>query len=481
MTSQTSSSTIRDQFNSKISSAFDGDDPTWAVAATEPRSVTSSPEQSELLPDAADPSLDDGSFLPTAPSSIEEAGLTQCQVEALVCKYLLNTSAASGRAIADQMSLPFRLIEILMTSLKRDQLVVFKADAPFGDYVYELTPTGVERARRYAQQSTYFGAAPVPLEDYRDSVRAQSLQNQKLTLEGVREAFSELVLGHKLTCQLGEAMNLGKGMFVYGHPGNGKTSISETIIRAFSETIWIPRALLVGGETVRLFDPIHHREVTLPENHPKYSQVDHRWVRIERPTILVASELELQDFDITTNPVTRINEAPIQLKSNCGVLVIDDFGRNRFRPSELLNRLIVPLEKQIDALHLSSGRTFQVPFDEMIVFSTNLNPLELVDEAFLRRIPFSIQVNDPTVDEFKKVFQLAAKRHGIDYLDEDLQYLIEKHYKKADRPFRFCHPQDILEHIGNACEFRENEMRVTKQGLDQAVENLLALRSEVTK
>ena len=351
-------------------------------------------------------------FFPVAPDSIVSAGLSSSQVEALIAKFLLNTGCSTGRNIARQMCLPFGIIDKLLQSMRSEQLVVIKSDGALGDYVFELTSSGIDRARRYTQQTSYFGSAPVPLADYAKGAEQQSVRHQPIDMEKVRHAFSDLVLGHGMLSQLGEAMNMGCSLFVFGQPGNGKTTVAESIIKAYSDTIWIPRALYVGGEIVRLFDPIHHTERPLPDSHPDFDRVDNRWVRIERPTITVGGELELSDLDVATNPVTGINEASLQLKANCGTLVLDDFGRNRFKPAELLNRLIYPLENRVDALHASSGRTFRVPFDCLVVFATNLDPMSLVDEAFLRRVPFSIHVDDPTTDEFRQLFHLSAREYG---------------------------------------------------------------------
>jgi predicted ATPase with chaperone activity len=472
---QSQSHPTSSQFDRDTPVGFDGDDPTWAIAATEPRppraTKTPPPTPTKFRHEYVS-----DEFVPESPSTFRESGLSESQVEALVAKFLLSSGASTGRNIAQQMCLPFGMIERLLHSMKLDQLVVIKSEGPIGDYVYELTSPGLERARRYSQQTTYFGSAPVPLQEYVKSVKAQSIRHQPINMERVREAFNPLVLGHKMLAQLGEAMNMGCSMFIHGQPGNGKTSIAQSIIKAYGKTVWIPRAIYVGGEIVRLFDPIHHKERPLPESHPDNERVDNRWVRIQRPTIVVGGELELNDLDVATNPVTGINEASLQMKANCGTLVIDDFGRNRFRPAELLNRLIYPLENRVDALHVSSGRTFQVPFDCLVVFSTNLDPMDLIDEAFLRRVPFSIHIPDPSCDEFRQVFHAEARRCKVQFESEHLDYLVEHHYKQSNREMRFCHPRDLISHIRNACDFRGQEAKISQESIDFAVTNMLSLR-----
>ncbi|MGB6043233.1 MAG: AAA family ATPase [Pirellulales bacterium] len=462
---------------------FDGDDPTWAIAATTPehsesdaslRSATTDPKNSQDPQPAV--------FFPHAPKSFQEAGLRESQVESLVLKFLLNCNTATGREVAEQIALPFGMIEPLLHRLKAEQLVHFKSSAPVGDYVYQLTASGTDRARRFLKQSTYFGAAPVALEDYRRSVETQSPANRRVTLADVKRAFSDLVLDDRMLAQVGEGINKGVGFFLYGEPGNGKTCIAERVAKAYDDGVWIARSISVGGEIVRLFDSIQHEVLPHPAHNAQdeESKVDRRWVFIRRPTIVAAGELRLDRFEVTTNPATGIHEAPLQLKAACGTLVIDDFGRQAFRPEELLNRLIVPLERRVDYLNMPSGRTFRVPFEVLTVFSTNLDPLSLVDEAFLRRIPYKVDVDDPSEAQFREVFLAVANRLGVECSEEALDYLIQKHYRDARCPMRFCHPRDLLEQIYNGCQFREQPLVATHENLDVAVQNYLMLQARAS-
>jgi len=345
--------------------------------------------------------------------------------------------------------------------------------------VYQLTDLGRERARRQAQQCSYFGSAPVSLADYIAAVRAQSLTKQHPTAEDLHRAFADLLLSPRMLDRLGPAINSGRGLFLYGAPGNGKTSIAERITAAFGKYIWIPRALGVDGEIIRLFDPINHVEAPLETGTGLLDQrgIDKRWVRIRRPTIIAAGELTMSALEVTINTSTGISEAPLQMKSNCGTLVIDDFGRQKMRIEELLNRWIVPLEKHVDYLALPNGKKIQVPFDQLIIFSTNLEPRELVDEAFLRRIPYKIEVLDPTEEEFRKLFVLLAERLGIEYRQEPVDYLIERHYRRANRPFRFCHPRDLLLQIRNFCAYHNRAPVLSNDAIDLACENYFAVMS----
>ena len=419
----------------------------------------------------------DHGFMPMEPVSIAEAGLTESGVEALVLKFLLSRGDASGRTIADQVKLPFVLIDELLRKMKNEQLVGHRGAAPMNDYQYQLTDLGSERARRYAQYCTYFGAAPVALKDYIPAVEVQSLAGQHPTREDLHRAFEDLLLNKSMLERLGPAINSGRGLFLFGPPGNGKTSIAERVTAAFGERIWIPRAIGIDGEIIRLFDPVNHVEIPLESDGGLLDKrkVDRRWVRIKRPTIVAGGELTMSQLEVTVNTSTGICEAPLQLKSNCGTLVIDDFGRQRMRIDELLNRWIVPLEMRYDFLNLPNGKKVRVPFDQLVVFSTNLEPRDLVDEAFLRRIPYKIEAIDPTEEEFRDLFKLMAGKLGVAYDAAALNHLIETHYKAAGRPLRFCHPRDLLLQIRNYCRYCGDTPRMTPDYLDKAVENYFAV------
>lgn len=417
-----------------------------------------------------------GEFWPLAPTSWPETKLASTMAEELALKCLMNRGTASGREIGDQIAVPFGLLSALLNQLKIDRLVVHRGAAPLGDYLYQLSESGQEAAVRHASQCSYDGAAPVRLQDYVDSVHAQSIHNHPPTFEEISTVFSDLVLGEEVLEQVGQAMRAGHGFFLYGASGNGKTSVAERVSRAFGKAIWIPRSLLVDGAIIRLFDPCNHVEVLPANKEDLYDKlkIDRRWVRIRRPTILVGGELTMDRLEIR-NTAPGINEAPLQLKSNGGTLVIDDFGRQRMRPDELLNRWIVPLEKRLDFLNLPNGKKLQVPFDQLIIFSTNLQPRDLVDEAFLRRIPYKIDVADPTEEEFRQLFKMMAPKLGLIYREEPIDYLIKTHYVAAGRPFRNCQPRDLLMQVRNRCFYENRPLELTCEHFDMAVENYFAM------
>ncbi len=418
-----------------------------------------------------------GEWVPIEPETLADAGLTDGDVEALILKTLNGRAEATGRYLADHIRLPFRVVDPLMHSLKQDRLVAHKGAAAMNDYLYQLTELGHERARKFAEHCTFFGAAPVSLEAYIESVKNQTLANQHPTEEDLHRAFEDLLIDKQMLLRLGPAINSGRGLFLYGAPGNGKTSIAERITKAFGQTIWIPRSIGIDGEVIRLFDPGMHEEMPLPANEGliDYRKVDRRWMRIRRPTIVVGGELTMEHLEVTINSSTNVSEAPVQMKSNCGTLVIDDFGRQRMTTDQLLNRWIVPLEKRYDFLNLASGKKIQVPFDQLIVFSTNLEPKDLVDDAFLRRIPYKIEVTDPDEPSFRYLLKIMAGKLEVEYDEAAADYLMEKHYRAVNRPLRCCQPRDLILQVRNFCRYTNKPAKLTPENLDFAVENYFAV------
>ncbi|MDB5339675.1 MAG: ATPase [Planctomycetaceae bacterium] len=426
------------------------------------------------------PKPSDGPFVPKAPESLDAAGLTFEDIERLILKFLLSRGSATGRAIASQISLAFMLVEPILKSLKHEQLVVFKSSAAMGDYEYLLTDNGRDRARRYVAECTYFGSATVTLKDYLKAMAAQSIAKQHATEADLHRAFSDLIINERMLDRLGPAINSGRGMFLFGEPGNGKTSIAERITSCFGSTIWIPKALGIDGDIIRLFDPSMHQAIKQEQSAGLLdnSNIDQRWVQIKRPTIVAGGELTMVELEVRQNLQTKVCESPLQLKSNCGTFVIDDFGRQRMPVAELLNRWIVPLEKRYDFLNLPSGKKVQVPFDQLIIFSTNLEPKDLVDGAFLRRIPYKIEVADPSEDEFRRLFAAVAPSQGFQ-LDresiEALDYLIATHYLAKKRPFRACQPRDLLLQVRNFCLYKSLPRKVSPAAFDFACENYFSV------
>ena len=416
-------------------------------------------------------------WTPPEPKSLAEAAISEGQLEDLILKCLGACGDLSGHQLSEQHAIPFRLIGPVLQSLKLAQLVGYRCAAPMNDYVYQLTELGRERAKKLTENCSYFGAAPVSLKSYIESVAEQTLTKVHPTKADLERAFSDLLVNQNMLRRLGPAVNSGRGLFLFGFPGNGKTSIAERVTKAFGDMIWVPRAIGIDGEVMRVFDPALHEEMPLEmPSGPLHSQAyDKRWVRIRRPTIVAGGELTMESLEVNAGTGNNVSEAPLQVKSNCGTLVIDDFGRQRMSTDELLNRWIVPLEKRYDFLRLVNGKKIQVPFDQLIIFSTNLEPKELVDDAFLRRIPYKIEVPNPSEEEFRKLFKIMAPIVGMEYHEDAVEYLINTHYKSVNRPYRCCQPRDLLLQIRNYCNYLDTTPTMCREYFDYAVENYFAI------
>jgi predicted ATPase with chaperone activity len=413
-------------------------------------------------------------FTPAAVSTFEEAGLNHGLVESLVLKFLLNLSSASCRRIAAELGLPFGPFPEFLRLLKNQQIVNYSSSTTANDYIYTLTDNGRARAKTYLEECTYVGTAPVPFEDYTNSVSAQTIATEHPKEEDLRRAFADLLISERTFDMLGPAINSGRGLFLYGFPGNGKTSIAERITQCFGSSVWIPKVLFIEGHLIKLFDMANHELIEQAGSGGLLdrTEYDRRWVHIRRPTIVAGGELRMEDLEIRYDPVTKVSEAPLQLKSNLGSFLIDDFGRQRMQPVELLNRWIVPLEKRYDFLSLANGKKIRVPFDQLIIFSTNLEPKQLVDEAFLRRIPYKIHAADPTEQEFRQMIDIFAPKLGFPEVNrEAVDHLINHHYKRSKRPYRCCQPRDLLLQVRNYCIYNDLPMIMKHEYFDFAVAN----------
>jgi predicted ATPase with chaperone activity len=411
-------------------------------------------------------------FLPARPRNLEESGLNESMVEGLICKRLASVGNESGRSLAEQICLPLAILEERFQKLRSRQIISHKGAAALNDYVYTLTDQGRQYAQQLMDICAYHGPAPVPLTDYITSVDAQTITAEAPKRQHLEQAFQDISIDPVLFARLGPAVNSGTGLFLYGAPGNGKTTLAERITLCFGQEIWIPRVILAEGEIIKLYDPAYHAIVGGAENQLiRKESNDPRWIKIRRPTVIVGGELTMDSLEIRHSLSTHISEAPLQLKSNGGSLLIDDFGRQRMNPLELLNRWIVPLEKHYDYLTLGSGVKIQVPFDQLIIFSTNLEPKDLVDEAFLRRIPYKINVPDPDEEEFHRLFELCAPGVGCTYDRAAVNHLLKTHYQLLQRPLRRCHPRDLLMQIHNYCSYNDLPMEMKPEYFDLLVGN----------
>ncbi len=414
--------------------------------------------------------LSEDAFRPSEPKTIEETGLTASLVETLLIKYLLLIGSASGRQIADNVCLPFAIVEPIYNSLRQRQLLINSGSAQLNDFVYSLTDQGRQRAKSVMDQCSYIGAAPVPLDDYIVSVEAQTVRAEAPQRRHLQKAFSDISVEQDMFDILGPAVNSGAGMFLYGAPGNGKTTLAKRITMCYGSSIWIPRVITEDGQFIKLFDAACHEPLESSSGTLlKTGENDRRWLKVKRPTVIVGGELTMDALEIRHDPISNVSEASLQLKSNCGCLLIDDFGRQRISPTDLLNRWIIPLESRYDFLMLATGKKIQVPFEQLIIFSTNLEPTDLADEAFLRRIPYKIEVGDPTLEEFKSLFKVIAKALHCEFRPDSVEYLINRHYEPVGRPMRRCQPRDLLNQVRNYCVYNGLPIEMRPEYFDRVV------------
>lgn len=408
-------------------------------------------------------------FLPRRPTTVEETGLSLSYISDLVLRSLYVIGELTGQELSDHLALWYEgVLDQAIRYLRREQLVEVKGAAGLSEraYRYQVTQKGAERARELGERSQYLGPAPVPLATYSAIMQKQVIHGTIVDEQRLREAFAHLVVSTKLIQELGPAINSGRSIFLYGHAGNGKTSIAEAIARLFSDAICIPHAVIVDGQVIKVFDAIHHTEVPLPM--PEGATFDRRWVYSKRPIVVTGGELNMDSLDLIYNPISKYYEAPLQMKANAGLFLIDDFGRQQVSPRDLLNRWIVPLEKRVDFLTLHTGKKIEVPFDQLIIFSTNLNPRELVDEAFLRRIRYKIEVSNPTPHQYREIMRRVCAAKDVPYTDEGLRYLLTEQYAKRNLELRSVHPRDLIDQVIDMAHFLNVKPTMSRELLEAA-------------
>jgi predicted ATPase with chaperone activity len=410
-------------------------------------------------------------FVPQMPKSIKETGLGLGFLTDLALKIMYFEGNLSGYELADRMKLPYAgVVDQVIDFLKREKLVEVKGAGGFAEaaYQYAISLQGRAMGREALERSQYAGPAPVPLDVYSTAIYKQPLGGVTVHQRKMRQALSHLVINEETFSQLGPAVNSGRSVFLFGHPGNGKTAIAESVGKMIlGDAMFVPYAVEIGSQIIRVFDYVNH---VLAEGGPSGRSYDPRWLRIQRPVIITGGELTLETLDLVYDENNKFYEAPFQMKANGGMLLIDDFGRQQARPRDLLNRWIVPLEKRIDFLTLHTGRKIEIPFDVLIVFSTNLAPRDLVDEAFLRRIRHKIEIKDPSWDEFREIFRRICENKKVPFDERGLAYLIQEHYLKPEQSKRACHPRDIVDQLIDIARYLNVQPALTKDLIDRACE-----------
>jgi predicted ATPase with chaperone activity len=425
------------------------------------------------------PFTQDNGLLWTPPPihNLADTGLSHGFVTDMVLKVMYLRGQVTGHEVADQLKLPFQAVLLpIMEFIKREQMCEVKGSGGLGPgaYQYLITAKGAARAREQMERTTYASKAPVPWDKYIEAINAQGHNRLRVNQRLMRQALSHLVIEERVFERIGPAVNSGKSIFLYGPPGNGKTTIAESIGKMILRNdMYIPYAVEVDGQIVKIFDEINHivvPEPTVTVTGSLGGRMDSRWVRIRRPVIMVGGELTMEGLELNFDPINKFYEAPFQMKANGGMFLIDDFGRQQIRPRDLLNRWIVPMEKNVDFLALHTGRKLEVPFVVLIVFSTNLPPRDLVDEAFLRRIRHKIEVESPSFEGYREIFQRVCERRKIPYDEQAVRYLLQECYVKKNHKLRANHPRDILDQIGDIANYLGVEPRLTKDLLDRAAE-----------
>jgi len=404
---------------------------------------------------------------PPLPEELGETGIAEGFLCDLALKHVAMLPEPTTTAVAERMHLPRTLTEDVLQKLYREKLIEVKMQSAIGSTRYAMLDHGWDRLTRLLSVCGYTGAAPVSLNDYAHMMRLQSIPSDPASMETVRNAFHDLVLPESLLQTLGCVINSRRSLFLTGLPGTGKTAVAERINGALSGGIWIPYAVEIDGQIIRVFDSHCHRIASDEVTPVEY---DRRWVFIERPLVVVGGELTLENADLTWSEAAKFYEAPFQMKSNGGTLVIDDFGRQRVAPQDLLNRWIVPLERRVDYLALHTGKKIEVPFEQLVVFSTNLDEKDLADQAFLRRMGYRARVEPPTPEAYCEIFKHQAYKRGIRVDKPILDHILTK-YRVEHRQMKGCEPRDIMDRVTDICLFEGQKLELTPKVVDVAWRN----------
>ena len=424
----------------------------------------------------AEPPTRADAMLPTLPRTIEDTGLDFLFLVELIAKVLFVRGQVSLAELAGHVRLPATVLDAVLAFMRTERLCeVTRRGGVDGDVNYQLTDTGRQRAVGYLARCQYAGVAPVGLRAYADAVEAQSVAGLRVTRQDVRRVFGNIVVKPVVIDQVGAAMNSGRAMFLYGPAGSGKTFLAERLRGLLQGSVVVPHAITVGNEVIQMFDPLVHRPVetsTKPGGAlDRPTAGDTRWVVCERPVVLSGGELRLDMLDLDYDEATRFYQAPPHVKANNGIYIVDDLGRQLVAPRDLMNRWVVPLDRRKDYLSLRTGHKFAVPFDVVVVFSTNLRPADLVDDAFLRRIGYKIYLGAMSEDEYRTIFQDVCRELGIAYAEDKFQYLLREHHDRENVPRLACYPRDILSQLRDFAIYDGGTPQLSADTLDRAWHN----------
>ena len=404
---------------------------------------------------------------PPLPDESADTGISEAFLCDLALKHVAMLPEPTTTAVSERINLPRTLTEDLLQKLYREKFIEVKMQSAIGSTRYAMLDHGWDRLTRLLSICGYVGPAPVSLRDYTHMMKLQSIPSNTASIDTVRQAFNDLVLPDSLLQTLGCVINSRRSLFLTGLPGTGKTAVAERINNALNGGIWIPYAVEIDGQIIRVFDSHCHEMMPADETPHDY---DRRWVHIRRPLVVVGGELTLENADLTWSDAAKFYEAPFQMKSNGGTLVIDDFGRQRVAPQDLLNRWIVPLERRVDYLALHTGKKIEVPFEQLVVFSTNLDENDLADQAFLRRMGYRARVEPPTPGAYTSIFNYQAGKRGIKVDQKVLDHILMK-YRAERRQMKGCEPRDLLDRATDICLFEKHKLELTPNIVDIAWRN----------
>ncbi|MCJ7701686.1 MAG: ATP-binding protein [Anaerolineales bacterium] len=404
------------------------------------------------------------------PNTLDDLDIPQNIIIDIVLRLLFNEGNVNFRRFSQVIRVP-HVVDKVLDWMKKEHLVeVLPGSSGIGrlGYVYTLSTAGEDRARTAMERSQYVGPAPVPILQYIQAIELQTQNKLDISAAAVEKSLGELILPTDFHRRIGPAVNSGSSLFLYGPSGNGKTTIARAIagLIAQTEPIWLPYALTAGGHVIQVFDRLVHKEA--PTEAKPFSEVDGRWGLFQRPIVAAGGEMKMESLELRFDPITKIYEAPLQIKANGGMFLIDDFGRQQVSPTKLLNRWIVPLEEAVDYLRLNNGQTIVIPFRQLIIFSTNLDPYELADDAFYRRIQMKISIDSPDLERYRQIFLAVCAETGMPFEQSAFDFLIQKWYQGQNRDYQAVHPRDLLRIVQALCDYEGQPAHLTADLVDEA-------------